>query len=493
MGHATEYIAVDLGAESGRVMLGLLDGGKLTLREVHRFSHGPMEEGGTLRWGFAEMFGEIKAGIAAAVKESDAPIGGIAVDSWGVDYGLLDADGEMLGNPYHYRDSRTEGMLEKAFELMPKRDIYDNTGIQFMSLNTAYQLLSQRLADPEVLGRAKKLLFIADLVAYQLCGEMFAEYSLASTSQLLDMSSGKWSVGVFEKLGLPVGLMADVVRPGTVVGKLRDELASEFGCDPIAVIAAGSHDTASAVAAVPAEGDDWAYLSSGTWSLMGVEVPRAIIDDRSFENQFTNEGGVGNMIRLLKNIMGLWPVQECRRHWQKEGAELSYGELATQAEKAKPFVAYIDPDYDDFGKPGDMPGRISRYLAETGQEQIVDKGQLVRAILEGLALKYRDVMGRIECMIGKSIVALHIVGGGIQNELLCQFAADATGKKVVAGPVEATATGNVLMQAMAKGQIKSLTELRGIVRDSYELKEYVPVDTASWAEQAKRVGGLQKK
>ncbi|MBN1436350.1 MAG: rhamnulokinase [Sedimentisphaerales bacterium] len=476
------YIAVDLGAESGRVMIGSLAGGRLTLTEAHRFVNGPITEDGALHWDFGRTFGEIKTGIARAVKMCDGVVAGIAVDSWGVDYGLIGADGKLLENPYHYRDGRTDDMLDEAFKLISKRAIYENTGLQFMALNTAYQLLACRLQRPELLQKAKSLIFTADLYAYYLCGSVFAEYSLASTSQLMDMRSGSWSATMFDKLQLPMELMPKVVQPGTVVGKLTPEIAAEFGCSQIPVIAIGSHDTASAVAAVPADDSQgtWAYLSSGTWSLMGVETPRAIINDKTFEYQFTNEGGVENTIRLLKNIMGLWVLQECRRQWQRDGEDLSYGQIAKMAQEAEPFVAFIDPAYGDLFKPGDMPGRIQQYLKQTNQPAITDKGQLARAILEGLALKYRQVMGWLEDIVGHEIDRLHIVGGGIQNELLCQFTANALDKTVVTGPVEATALGNILMQAIATGDVASLDEARKIVGNSYELKTYSPADTDVW-------------
>jgi rhamnulokinase len=304
----------------------------------------------------------------------------------------------------------------------------------------------------------------------------------------MDMKTGKWSHVMFDKLSLPKDIMPDIVSPGTIVGKLSKSIADELGCGQIPIIASGSHDTASAVAAVPAEHDNWAYLSSGTWSLIGVEVTKAIVNDKTFECEFTNEGGVENTIRLLKNIMGLWLVQECKRQWQRQGVELSYPELTEMAHKAKPFAANIDVDYSGFLAPGDMPKRINDYLAQTGQQKILDKGQMVRAVLEALAFKYRWVIEKIEDITGRKIDCLHIVGGGIQNELLSQFAANATGKRIIAGPVEATAAGNILMQAKAIGQIKNLAEAREIVRNSFELKEYKPKDASLWEEQYEKRG-----
>jgi len=486
MAQNANYIAVDLGAESGRVMLGRVTDGKLSLEPIHRFANGPIQEQDSLRWDFDRLMTEIKTGIRLAAGKADSPVRGIGIDTWGVDFGLLDADGRLLEKPYHYRDSRTNGMMEKAFSRIPKRQIYENTGIQFMQLNSLYQLLAMRLANPNLLAKADKLLFMADLFSYFLCGRPFGEYTLASTSQMMDMKTGRWSKAIFKELSLPLEIMPHVTRPGTVVGELTPEVAKEIGCGRIPLIAIGSHDTASAVLGVPGQGDRWAYLSSGTWSLMGVEIPQAIINDKTFAYEFTNEGGVENTIRLLKNIMGLWLVQECKRQWQREGQDLSYGELTTMASRAQPFFGYVDCDNSDFLAPGDMPARINKCLSDTGQKPTQDKGQMVRLVLESLALKYRTVLSAIEDVTGISIETLHIVGGGIQNELLCQFTADATGRKVVAGPVEATASGNILMQAKAAGQLKSIEEARQVVRNSFEMKEYQPQNVGLWDQQYRR-------
>jgi len=478
-----QYIAVDLGAESGRVMLSTVSNDKLILEEIHRFGNGPIEEDGSLRWDFDKLMTEIKTGIGKAAKKAEGEVAGIGVDSWGVDFGLLDEEGKLIENPYNYRDSRTNGMMEKAFALMSKREIYEHTGLQFMQINSVYHLLAARLANSPALAKTKTLIFIADLVSYCLCGEMFGEYTLASTSQMMDMKTGQWSKEVFEKLSLPLDIMPDIVRPGTVVGKLTEEVASELGCEQIPVIAIGSHDTASAVAAVPGGDNNWAYFSSGTWSLIGVEVPDAIVNDKTFEFPFTNEGGVENTIRLLKNIMGLWLVQECRRQWEREGTELNYNEITSMAENAQPFAAHVDPDYGEFLAPGDMPKRINEYLEKTGQSIIEDKGQLARVVFESLAFKYKEVIEKVENVTGTELDCIHIVGGGIQNELLCQFTANATGKQVITGPIEATAIGNVLMQAKATGQIASLAEARKLVAKSVELKEYQPADAELWQKQ----------
>lgn len=482
-----KYIAVDLGAESGRVMLGRVSADSIELEEAHRFLNGPIKQAGSLRWDFAKLFSEVKAGISKAVKAADSQVCGIGVDTWGVDYGLLDAKGRLIENPYHYRDSRTNGMIEKSFEFMPKREIYENTGLQFMPFNTIYQLLAAKLAKTAPLEKAKKLVFMADLVSYHLCGRQYAEYTLASTSQMMDMHTGKWSKAILKKLSLPLEIMPDIVPAGTVAGKLTDAIAKEIGAVGIPVIAIGSHDTASAVAAVPSKDGKWAYLSSGTWSLMGVEIFKPIINDKSFGYEFTNEGGVGNTIRLLKNIMGLWVLQECRRQWQREGDELSYDRITEAAAKAKPFAAFIDVDHTEFFAPGDMPAKINAYLGSTGQNTINDKGQMARVILESLAIKYRKTTEMLEDTIGDTIATLHIVGGGIKNELLCQFTADAINRNVITGPVEATALGNIMMQAIATGQIKTVAQGRKLVAASSELKAYTPQNVKTWDEQYKKV------
>jgi len=490
MSDKKKYIAVDLGAESGRVMLGAVSDSELELKEIHRFDNASIKQDDSLRWDFAKLVSNIKEGIGKAVKVAAGSVCGIGVDSWGVDFGLIDENGDLIENPYHYRDSRTDEMMDKAFGLMGKRQIYDNTGIQFMQINSVYQLLAAKTFHPELLEKASKLIFIADLVSYYLCGEIFAEYSLASTSQLMDMSTKNWSKEIFDKLGLPIELMPAVVAPGTVVGKLKNELAKEFDSESIDIIAIGSHDTASAVAAVPAKEEKWTYLSSGTWSLLGLEIPNAIISDQTFKHQLTNEGGVANTIRLLKNIMGLWIVQECRRYWKAEGEDLSYSQITQMARDAEPFKAFLNPNDNAFFAPGKMPERINEYLAGSGQSTIDDKGQIIRVVLEGLAFNYRWMIEKLEEISGDSIDVLHIVGGGIQNELLCQFAANATGKKVITGPIEATASGNIIMQAIANGQIESLQKGREIVANSFELKTYLPQDEQLWDEQYKKIENI---
>lgn len=480
----TNYIAVDLGASSGRIMLATLDGEKISLREIHRFPNGPIEENGSLHWDFKALFGEIAAGLAKALA-AEKNIASIGIDTWGVDFGLLDAGGNLLENPYHYRDSRTEGMIDKAAQTLPKKEIYFNSGIQFMPFNSLFQLLAYK-NKPEILSKAASLLFMPNLIMYFLTGQISAEYTVASTSQMVDMNTGRWSQKLIEAFDLPKAILPEIIRPGTTAGALKQQFCKEWKCDPIPVIAVGTHDTASAVAAVPAApGKNWAYLSSGTWSLMGLEIPKAVINDTTFEYSFTNEGGVENTIRLLKNIMGLWLVQECRRTWAEAGDKLSFSDLVQMASAAKPFTAYVDPDDGCFLAPGDMPAAINQYLQSTGQQTIEDKGQMIRVILESLAARYRQVLDVLEDLTGETIEVLHIVGGGTQNQLLNQLAADAAGKRVITGPVEATVLGSVLMQAKAGGRITSLARGRKIIAQSFDVKEYVPKQTAKWNDYLK--------
>jgi rhamnulokinase len=479
-----DYIAVDLGAESGRVILGTISDSKLTMKEVHRFLNTPLEIEGSRRWDYDKLFAEIKAGIAKALKECGGQAEGIGVDSWGVDFGLIDSDGNLVEMPYCYRDKRNQPAYEQALKIMPAKDIYANSGIQLMAINTLYQLIAMKSS--EALKKAKKMLFTADLYAYSLCGRAFCEYTLASTSQIMDMKAGKWSSKIFDAFGLDTGLMPDLVKAGTKVGKLKDSICKEMGCNAVDLIAVGSHDTACAVAAIPKSSENWAYLSSGTWSLIGVETKQAIINDKSYQHGFTNEGGFGDTIRFLKNIVGLWMLQECRRHWQKEGQDFTYEQLTNMAQKAEPFKASLDLNRDEFVLSGDMPNKINSYLKQSGQKEISDKGQMARIILESLAFEYGNKLNAIEEITGKKIDVLHIVGGGSKNELLSQFAANATGRKVITGPVEATAIGNILIQAIAKGHVESIEKAREIVRTSFEVKEYYPQDTDVWQKIKKQ-------
>ncbi len=475
------YLAVDLGASSGRVMAAVYNGETLRLEEVHRFPNGVTDTSDGLRWDIDGLFSEIKTGIRKAGETYGDAIVSLGVDTWGVDYGLLDADGTLIEPPFAYRDSRTDGMMEAAYARMPQDEIYRHTGIQFMFFNTVFQILSEVIADRPALQKAQRLLFTPDLINYWLTGRAVNEYSIASTGQLLDARTGEWSNAVIEKLELPRRLFGDLVKPGTPLGELKDELVGELGVSSFNVVAVGGHDTASAVAAVPAEeGEQYAYISSGTWSLMGIESKEPIVNDASYAHAFTNEGGVCDTIRVLKNIGGLWLVQECRRVWAEAGDEFSFAELADQAAEAPPFLAIVDPDDPGFATPGDMPERIREWCRASKQPVPETRGELIRVILESLALRYRSVLDALEELAGRRLDRLRLVGGGIQNRLLNQFAANAVQRPVIAGPVEATAIGNVLMQLLADGAIASLSEGRALVAKSFPTETFEPQDSAEW-------------
>ncbi len=479
------YLALDFGAESGRAITGTLAGGRVTLAENYRFANPNGRINGHYHWNLMAQWEHVKAGLRKAV-EARPGLASIGVDTWGVDFGLLDRNDELLGNPFMYRDGRTDGMMEKVFDLVSREQVFEATGVQFMQLNSLFQLMAMRQARSPKLDAADTLLFMPDLFNFLFTGEKVNEFSIATTSQMYDPRARGWARGLLEALDLPAHILRKIVPSGTVVGPLLKDVAEECGVGRLPVIAPGCHDTASAVAAVPAEGEDWAYISSGTWSLMGVELPEPVINAKALKYNCTNEGGVGGRIRFLKNIAGLWLVQECRRQWQREGREYSYAELTKLAGEARPLGALIDPDHRPFMSPGDMPGRIREFCRSTHQGEPASVGEVVRTCLESLALTYRQTLLAMEDILGRKLKVLHIVGGGTQNELLNQMAADACGIRVVAGPIEATAVGNVLTQAMALGDVKSVEELRAIVRASFELKSYQPRDGGRWAEAFER-------
>jgi rhamnulokinase len=473
------FLAFDLGAESGRAVLGTLDGGHLKLEEKHRFANPTGTMLGRLQWNLLQQWEELKTGLRAATAGGKM-LDGIGVDTWGVDYGLVADDGSILGNPFHYRDTRTDGMMEKVFAQIPRSRIFEITGIQFMQLNTLFQLAAMREAQPSLLKQAHTLLFMPDLLNYLFTGQRKSEYSIASTSQLLDARKREWSGELFDALSLPMEMMPEIVPSGTVIGSLHPHLARTLECGEAPVIAPGCHDTASAVASVPASGDGWCYISSGTWSLMGVEQDKPLINKKSLAYNYTNEGGVGGKIRLLKNIMGMWLIQECRRQFRKDGYDHSYSELTQMAGRAEAFGPLIDPSHASFVTPGEMPSKIADFCRATGQRGISSRGEFVRCCMESLALTYRRTLEGLEDLLGRKLETIHIVGGGTQNELLNQMTADACGREVVAGPIEATAIGNILVQAMAVGEVKSLAEARQIVANSFPVKRYAPAHAAAW-------------
>ena len=494
MDHTLNLLGFDFGASSGRAMLGVYDGRTLELREIHRFLNEPVMLGDQYVWDLPRLFLEVKEGLRKAAKEG-VRIDGIGIDTWGVDFGLLGKNGHLLGMPVHYRDARTEGMMEKAFETVSKKEIFERTGLAFQSFNTLYQLLAMKEQGDEALEAADTLLFMPDLIAYLLTGEKATEYTIASTSQMIDPSTRSWDKELLKKLGLPAGILTEIQPAGTVRGLLKEEIARETGLPQVPVIAVASHDTASAVAAVPAEkGSRFAYISSGTWSLLGAELKSPLCREEVMQANYTNEGGLCGTTRLLKNIMGLWIIQECKRAWDREGAEIGFGEIVKLAEAAPAFKAVIDVDDPCFMAPGGMPERIQDYCRRTNQPVPETRGEIARVVYEGLALKYRWAIERLEKdLLGHEIDVLHIVGGGSKNEMLNRFTAQAIGRKVVAGPSEGTVIGNLLVQAMALGAIDSLDALREVVACSFENKTYLPEgDASAWDEPYARLLRLQK-
>lgn len=481
MKNKLKMLAIDLGASSGRGIIGEFDGERITLRENHRFPNEPVLLNGSLRWDILRIFHEIKKALGKCATGEDRDIRSIGIDTWGVDYGLIDKAGQLMENPFHYRDGRTAQMIEKAFTLLPKEEIYRITGTQFMDFNTVFQLLSHlSAADPWQMERADKLLFTPDLLNYFLTGQARCEYTIASTSQLLDARTRDWSRELIRAMGIPGRLFSPIVRPGTVLGPLLPALTEEIGALEARVISIASHDTASAVVSVPATSEDFVYISSGTWSLMGCELQEPRIDPRTAEYQFTNEGGYGGTIRLLKNIMGLWLEQESKRQWEREGETVTFDGLSSMAMASPEHQCFIDPDYPAFSPPGDLPRRIAEYCRKTGQYVPQTKGEIVRCIFDSLAMKYRNVMEKIEELRGAPVSLINIVGGGTKEAPLCQLAANACGKPVHAGPVEATACGNIAVQAMALGEISSLAQARELIRASFPIVSYQPADTEKW-------------
>jgi len=473
------YLAFDLGAESGRAILGTLDRGRLSLREIHRFPNGPVDLAGRLHWDAPALFGEIRKGLSlAAAAAPDAPES-IAVDTWGVDFGLVDRAGELVDLPFAYRDLRNIGAMETFLARVPRERVYELTGIQFLPFNSLFQLQALREHDPGLLERAADLLFMPDLFAFFLTGTRMNEATIASTSQLLDPRTGAWCRELIAALGIDASLFHDPIPPGRIAGRLLPELASAAGLSGISVAAVASHDTASAVASVPARGEDWAYISSGTWSLMGIELPSPLITPRVRALNFTNEGGMDGRVRFLKNIAGLWLLQQCRRKWSADGP-VSYDELTGLASDAAPFRAFVNPDDPVFLNPPDMPAAIREHCAAFGQPVPETRAEIVRCILESLALKYRAVLDEIREVSGRSIRRIHIIGGGSRNETLCRYAADAMGLPVMAGPVEATAAGNILVQSLALGHLRSPEEIRETIAASFELRTFEPGPAEGW-------------
>lgn len=482
----THYIACDLGAESGRVMLGTLSDGRLSLEEIHRFPNITIRLGDSIRWDILRTFDELKKGLQKVARRGIAPAS-LSVDSWGVDYVWSGLGQDMLAPAHIYRDPRTDATYQKALATVGREKIFSETGIQFMSLNTLYQLIADMETSPELVRQADGFLCIADYLNFLFSGVRRAEESMASTTQVYNPVQRKWSKELISAFGFPESAFAEIVPSGTVLGPLTATVSEETGLKGANVVATCSHDTGAALAAVPArEGADWAYLSSGTWSLIGVELDKPLISEAVREANFTNEGGFGETTRFLKNIVGLWILQECRRDWERRGEILDYAGLNRLAAESAPLRTLIDPDDARFLKPGDMISKVEAFARETGQPAPSNPGEFTRAILESLALLYRHTLAKIEELTGRSIRKLHVVGGGSQSRLLNQFAADATGRPVFAGPVEATAIGNILIQAIAGGQLSSLADLRKTVGDSFPVTEFQPSGKPEWVEAFER-------
>lgn len=479
----TTHLAIDLGAGSGRVMAGHFDGRTLRIEEINRFANEGVRLPTGWHWNALQLISDIKQGLTAAGKRHRKSLASLAVDTWGVDYGLIDRHGRLLGTPWMYRDARTDGMMEAAAQILPRREIYQRTGIQFMFFNSLFQLLAETRANPEAIAAADQLLFMPDLLTYWLSGERVVERTIASTAQLLKAGSPEWDLDLAGKMGIPPRLLRPTTEPGTAIGALLPEVMEETGCGNLKVTTCGSHDTASAVAGVPAAGSQPLFLSSGTWSLIGRELNAPIVTDETYNVGFSNEQGLNGTTRFLKNVAGMWLLQECKRNWDAQGEVFEYAALVREAERAK-ISTLVNPDTDEFSRPCDMPAAIRAFAEKSGQTTPATQGEFTRVILESLALRYRSLVSQLRAWMPDLPDTLHIVGGGSQNALLNQMTADATGLRVMAGPVEATAAGNILAQLMATGEISSLEQGREIVSASFEPEVFEPQSSGHWDDKA---------
>lgn len=476
------YLAFDLGASSGRAVIGRFDGKVVELEEIHRFANGPVTVAGGLYWDALRLYEEMLAGLRKCVQISGPELAGIGIDAWGVDFALLDGGDELLGNPRCYRDPRVQGMLKRAISRVSRAEIFEQTGLQFLEINTLYQLLSMAERNAPHLRMARTFLMMPDLFNFWLTGRKVCEFSNATTTQFYNPKSGGWATDLLDRLDIPKDMLPEIVPPGTSLGALRPEIAADAGVRSGDVIAPACHDTGSAVAAVPFSSADAAYISSGTWALLGTELQVPNVTPEALRYNFTNEGGVCGTFRFLKNVTGLWIVQECRRIGENQGRAFSFSDLVLLAEAAPALTSFIDPDHPDFLEPGDMPARIRAYCKRTGQTEPATDGAVIRCALESLALKCRYVLEDLESVLNRKLHTIHIVGGGIRNTLLNQFTANAAGRPVVTGPAEATALGNVLVQAYARREIDSLACIREVVRNSTELATFEPDGGGAWED-----------
>jgi len=474
------FLAFDLGAESGRAMLGRLQAGRLELKEIHRFPNKTINIRNRLHWNIYYLFEEIRK-VLRDCRRDGLEVTSLGVDTWGVDFGLLDERGNLLALPYCYRHRSFPQAMEKYFKNFSGEELYRLTGIQFLPFNSLFQLYCYLEENPEIIRASRKLLFTPDLINYLLTGKQATELTIASTSQMLSPFSRSWIPELLERMGISPGILPEINQPGTRLGKISSWLV-EDGAPDIEVVQVASHDTASAVAAAPGRGEDWLYISSGTWSLVGVELPEPVVTPQSFASNFTNESGLGRTIRFLKNVTGLWPLQQCRKVWART-RDLNYEQLVEMARAARPFQLYLDPDAPDFLHPDNMVEAINSYARKTGQKEPDDIGTTVRAILESLAFKSRLVVEELGRLTGRKFSTIHLVGGGSRNQLLNQFTAEATGLRVLTGPDEATSAGNVLVQALAAGAVSDGQEIREVVRHSFEIKEFNPEQPELWSER----------
>lgn len=487
MSKSTAVLAFDLGASSGRALIGELaetgDGRrKLQVTEIHRFPNHAIHVGRHMHWDILRLLHEIKKSIRKAFQEGYAPAT-FGIDSWGVDFGLLDANGELLGNPYHYRDPQTDGLIEEVNALIGSESLFSQSGLQFMPFNTLYQLYAMKKAGSPKLDVAKTLLLTPDLLVYLLTGHKNCEFTMATTTQLFHPEKREWNRELMERLGIPSHMFLEPVEPGKPIGPLAPEVSEELGVPSVMAVSVGTHDTESAIAAVPAGDEPFAYLVCGTWSLLGTELDQPLLTTETMELQFSNEGGVGGTYQLLKNIMGLWLLQECKREWEEDGRDVSFAELVGAASAAVPFRSLVNPDDSRFYGPGGMTDKIRSFCEETGQPSPRSEGEFARCILESLALRYREALEQAETLTGRQFGGLHMVGGGIQNELLCRFTANALGRPVWAGPVEASAIGNMLVQLIAQGKCADLKEARRLSAESFPIDVYEPAsDVSGWTE-----------
>ena len=479
------FLAFDLGASSGRAMLGNISEGKLKLTEIHRFENRMVEIDNHFYWNIFSIFDELKTGLKKCIREFGVQPDSIAVDTWGVDFAFLDRDGVIASLPFAYRDHRTDSAMEELFKIIPKEELYAMTGIQLMQFNSIFQLFVNHKEKTPQYEVAKELLFMPDALSYLFCGVKKNEFSIASTSQLLKPGKLEYEEKIFDRLGIDKSIMQEIVLPGTVLGMIKPEIQKETGSKEIPVIAVASHDTASAIASVPASGKNWVYISSGTWSLMGIESDKPLISKEILDLNFTNEGGVEGTTRFLKNIMGMWLLQECRRSWSSQ-KEYSWGEMVELSTGSQPFKCLVDPDDTSFLNPVDMPEAIRNFCLKSGQQAPETHGEYIRCIFESLALKYRLTLESIQSVSNQPIEKVHIIGGGANNELLCQYSANAIGLPVVAGPTEATAIGNIMIQAEAMKAVASLEEIRTMVGNSFETKTFKPENHELWKLQLQR-------